>query len=193
MHTAIATDTIRVERRERTISELDDIDSLVRTHRARLLRFVTFSLGDEDLAATIVQDCFLRAYTKREQFRGDSSVATWLTTIALNLMRDHQRARKFQFWRKAAKTSVEVMDMASVLAGQDASPETRLMAQQKAALVSEVVASLSENQRTVFLLRFSEDMDLSAIADVTGMKLNTVKTHLHRAVRAVRERVGGAQ
>lgn len=193
MHTLTATEMIRAERRERTISELDDIDALVRTHRARLLRFVTFSVGDEDLAASIVQDCFLRAYTKREQFRGDSSVSTWLTTIALNLVRDHQRARKFQFWRKAERSSVDVMEMASVLSARETSPEGQLLAQEKAAAVAKVVASLSENQRTVFLLRFSEEMDLHTIAEMTGMKISTVKTHLHRAVRAVRERVGEAR
>ena len=47
-------------------------------------------------------------------------------------------------------------------------------------------ASLSERQRTVFLLRFVEDMDLLEIAAVTGMKEGTVKTHLFRAVQAVR-------
>ena len=86
------------EKRERAITELDDIDALVRTHRARLFRFVAFSVGDEDVAASIVQDCFVKAYTGRDKFRGDCSVQTWLTSIALNLVRDHQRTRKLQFW-----------------------------------------------------------------------------------------------
>jgi len=50
---------------------------------------------------------------------------------------------------------------------------------------------LSERQRTVFLLRFVEDMDLLEIAAATGMKEGTVKTHLFRALQAVRERMGG--
>ena len=191
MHTALAADMIGVERRERVISsELDDIEALVKTHRARLLRFVAFSVGDEDLAATIVQDCFLKAYTKRDQFRGESSVSTWLTSIAVNLVRDHLRARKLQFWRKAAKTSVDVMELAPVLAGKGSSPEAQLLARERATAVASVIESLSLNQRTVFLMRFSEEMELSEIARATGMTLNTVKTHLHRAVRAVRERVG---
>ena len=193
MHTAIAADMIGVEPRERVISELDDIDALVRTHRARLLRFVSYSVGDDDLAATIVQDCFLKAYTKREQFRGDSSVSTWLTSIAVNLIRDHLRTRKLQFWRKAAKTSVDVMELAPVLPGKGSSPETQMLAREKAVAVGSAVESLSLNQRTVFLMRFSEEMDLAEIAAATGMTLNTVKTHLYRAVHAVRERVGGAQ
>ena len=177
-------------KRERALSELDDIDVLVRTHRARLLRFVLFSVGDEDVAASIVQDCFLKAYTVRNGFRGDCSVHTWLTSIALNLVRDHQRTRKLQFWRKAAKTATDVMEIASVLPGRESSPETQLLAREKAAAVGEVIGTLSQKQRTVFLMRFSEEMDLADIAKATGMPVNTVKTHLHRAVRVVRERVG---
>jgi len=56
---------------ERSSSELDDIDALVRTYRPRLLRFVTFSIGDADLAESITQDCFLKAYNGRASFRGD--------------------------------------------------------------------------------------------------------------------------
>ena len=190
MQTAMTTDLLRVERRERAISELDDIDALVRTHRARLLRFVTYSVGDDDVAASIVQDCFLRAYNKRAEFRGESSVSTWLTSIALNLVRDHQRVRKLQFWRKAARTATDVMEMASILPGTAASPESQLLAREKAAAVAGIVETLSVNQRTVFLMRFSEEMELAEIAQLMNMPINTVKTHLHRAVRAVRQRLG---
>jgi RNA polymerase sigma-70 factor (ECF subfamily) len=53
-----------------------------------------------------------------------------------------------------------------------------------------VVGHLSERQRTVFLLRFVEDMELAEIAAVTGMKEGTVKVHLFRALRAVRSGLG---
>jgi RNA polymerase sigma-70 factor (ECF subfamily) len=59
------------------------------------------------------------------------------------------------------------------------------------AAVWEAAAKLPERQRTVFLLRFVEDMDLLEIAYATGMKEGTVKTHLFRAMRAVRTRLGG--
>ncbi|HVG27709.1 MAG TPA: RNA polymerase sigma factor, partial [Acidobacteriaceae bacterium] len=100
---AMATDIVRISSRERALNELDDMDVLVRTHRARLLRFVTFSLGDEDLAASVVQDCFVKAWANREKFRGDCSVQTWLHSIALNLVRDYQRTQKFRFWRQVRK------------------------------------------------------------------------------------------
>ncbi len=193
MQTAItAGELLALGKRERALSELDDIDALVRTHRARLLRFVTFSVGDDDAAASIVQDCFLKAWANRANFRGDSSVATWLTSIAVNLVRDHQRTRKVQFWRKAAKTATDVMEVASILPGTESSPERQLLAREQAAAVAEALKTLSYNQRAVFLMRFSEEMELSEIAVAMKMPVNTVKTHLHRAVKAVRQKVGGA-
>ena len=190
MQTAVLTDTLRVAKRERIISELDDIDALVRTYRARLLRFAMFSLGDEDVAASVVQDAFMKAYKGRENFRGDCSVQTWLTSIALNLIRDHQRTKKFQFWRQAGKTAADVMEMADVLPNGGSSPEGQVLAREKAKQVAVLLESLSLNQRTVFIMRFQDEMEIAEIAEAMRMPINTVKTHLHRAVKSVREKMG---
>ena len=176
----------------RKISELDDIDLLVRTYRARLLRFVTFSTGDPDLAETITQDCLLKAYNARASFRGDSSLNTWLTSIAVNLIRDHQRTQKFKFWKQAKASAVDVTDVASFIASDESSQEQRLIAKEQVGRLSGIIESLSLNQRTVFLMKFSDEMDLSDIAAAMNMPINTVKTHLHRALKAVRAQVGGA-
>ncbi len=177
----------------RAIGELDDIDALVRTYRARLLRFVTFSTGDPDLAETITQDCLLKAYNARASFRGDSSLNTWLTSIAVNLIRDHQRTQKFKFWKQARASAVDVTDVASFIATDESTQETRLIAKQQVARLSGIIDTLSANQRTVFLMKFSDEMDLADIAAAMGMPVNTVKTHLHRALKAVRAQLGASQ
>ena len=175
---------------ERTASELDDLESLVRTYRPRLLRFVAFSVGDADLAESITQDCFLKAYNARDRFRGDCSVSTWLFGIANNLIRDHLRTKKFHFWRKVRATAVDVSEMAHSLAGQERSPETMLLQREMARQVTESLENLSVNQRRIFLLRFSEDMSPQEIATLIDMPLNTVKTHLRRALTSVRAQMG---
>ncbi len=176
---------------EGAVSELDDIDRLVRTYRARLLRFVTFSIKDDDAAASIVQDCFLKAYHTRHQFRNECTIATWLTTIAVNQIRDHLRVRRYKFWRKVSETAVDVIEKASLIPSADRTPEEELLARERARAVARAVALLSERQRLVFLLRFSEEMEVSEVAKATGMPVNTVKTHLHRAIKAVREQMEG--
>lgn len=59
-------------------SELEDVAGLLRQYRSRVLRFVALSISDRDAADSITQDCFLKAYNARHQFRGDCSVSTWL-------------------------------------------------------------------------------------------------------------------
>jgi RNA polymerase sigma-70 factor (ECF subfamily) len=179
--------------RGRAISELDDIDALVKNYRPRLLRFVTFSLGDADLAETIVQDTFLKAHKARETFRGDASVNTFLTSIALNLIRDQQRTQKFRFWKQFHASALDVTDVAAFVSSGQSSPETQLLAKEKVARLYTVVQTLSWSQRTIFLMKFSDEMDLQEIAEVMQMPVNTVKTHLHRALKAVRRQLGASQ
>src|SRR5271165_1503479 len=66
----------QVESCEARISELDDIDALVVRYRAQVLRLMAFSLDDPDEAASVTQDCFLRAYDTRAQYRGQCAVST---------------------------------------------------------------------------------------------------------------------
>jgi RNA polymerase sigma-70 factor (ECF subfamily) len=193
MQLAIDAPITGVQTVERTGSELDDIDALVRTYRPRLLRFVAFSIGDADLAESITQDCFLKAYNGRENFRGDCSVNTWLTSIAVNLVRDQLRLQKFRFWRQARATAIDVTDAANFLPSHESSPESRVLVQEKAAQVQAALANLSPKQRSIFLMRFTEEMDLAEIAASTKMPINTVKTHLHRALKSVRAQVASAQ
>jgi RNA polymerase sigma-70 factor (ECF subfamily) len=83
--------------RVNVVGELDDIDALVAKYWPRVLRYVSFSINDVDLAHSITQDCFLKAFNGRASFRGDCAVSTWLIRIATNLIRDQVRLKKFQF------------------------------------------------------------------------------------------------
>lgn len=176
--------------RTRAISELDDIHELVRLHQARIRRFAAYSTGDPDLAESITQDTLLRAYRGRDKFRGDCSVSTWLTGIAINVIRDHLRSNRFKFWKQVQSKGVDVQEMASFLPSDAVSPERRMLAQERVKNLYRILETLSENQRTVFLMKFSEEMSVEEISDILGMAVNTVRTHLHRALKAVRGRVG---
>jgi RNA polymerase sigma-70 factor (ECF subfamily) len=190
MQIAISASIIHQGRQVNAISELDDIDSLVAVYWPRVLRYVTFSIGDVDLAQTITQDCFLKAYKGRESFRGECAVSTWLIGIANNLIRDQLRLKKFQFWRKASATSLDITEMASFLPSDESSPESRLLVQERTEQVKAALELLSVNQRRVFLLRFFEGLNIEEIASATGMPVNTVKTHLYRGITAIRASLG---
>jgi len=173
--------------RDRMIAELEDINTLCTTYRSRIYRYALLSLRDPDLAESVTQDCFLRAYKARGDFRGDCSVATWLTRIATNLIRDSTRSRKFQFWKAANSTAVEAGAIADRLSSPGLSPELSLVVREKLVKVWDAVALLPDKQRSVFLLRFVDEMELPEIATAMGLRVGTVKSHLHRGLAAVRK------
>src|SRR5271156_505690 len=173
--------------RDRMIAELEDINTLCATYRSRIYRYALMSLRDPDLAETVTQDCFLRAYRARDEFRGDCSVATWLTRIATNLIRDVTRSRKFQFWKTANTSAVEVGALADRLRSPGISPETSLVVREQLRKVWDAVEKVPGKQRSVFLLRFVEEMELPEIAAAMGLHVGTIKSHLHRALAAVRK------
>lgn len=173
--------------------DLEDFDSLVRSHRPRIFRFLLASLRNRETAENLTQDCFVRAYQARHQFRGASSIGTWFMHIAANLMRHHESNGRLKFWRRNLQNDCDVGELGRAIPDGQQSPEEMALVQEQVQGIWRAAASLPTRQRTVFLLRFVEDMDLLEIAEVTGMKEGTVKTHLFRALQSVRVRVEGTK
>jgi RNA polymerase sigma-70 factor (ECF subfamily) len=170
-----------------------DFSSIVQSHRPQIFRFLLASTRDYDLAETLTQECFLKAHRNWSSFRGDSSAMTWLMRIAINLQKDHWRNRRMQFWRLTQTNSVELDEASEWLPSGERSAEQKLLAQEQVAHVWQAVKGLSERQRTVFLLRYVEEQELSEIARATGLSEGTVKAHLSRALAKVRTELRGNQ
>jgi RNA polymerase sigma-70 factor, ECF subfamily len=167
---------------------LDDLAQVVALYQRRVFRFLLATLRDRDAAETLTQETFLRAWSARASFRNDCAVPTWLIRIALNLARDHTRTGRFRFWKHLSASAVDVAEVAASLPTREATAESNLIAQQQVAQIWETVGGLSDRQRTVFLLRFLEEMEIPEIAQVTGLPIGTVKSHLYRALHIVRAR-----
>jgi RNA polymerase sigma-70 factor (ECF subfamily) len=73
---------------------------------------------------------------------------------------------------------------------EGSNPEGQLLAREKVKQMFQIIETLSYNQRTVFLMKFTEEMPVNEIGEVLGMPVNTVRTHLHRALKAVRRQLG---
>jgi RNA polymerase sigma-70 factor, ECF subfamily len=170
----------------------EDFDELVRRNQKRIFRLLMSLLHDEDAADTLTQECFLKAYKSRSNFRGESSVDTWLYRIAVNLARDHHRNRRQGFWKKLFSDSRDDEDdqpLIETVIDHRSTAEAGLLAQEEVEKVWQTVRRLSPNQREVFVLRFSEEMELQEIAHTLDMEVGTVKSHLSRALTAVRKRL----
>jgi RNA polymerase sigma-70 factor (ECF subfamily) len=168
-----------------------EFSAVVQTHRPQIFRFLLASTRDVDLAETLTQECFLKAHRNWSGFRGESSAMTWLMRIAINLQKDHWRNRRMQFWKQTKTNAVDMDEARDWLPSGESSPEQRILAKERVGQVWKSVEGLSERQRTVFLLRHVEEMELSEIARTTGLSEGTVKAHLSRAVARVRAELGG--
>jgi RNA polymerase sigma-70 factor (ECF subfamily) len=175
------------------MTALDDFTPLVQAHQQRVYRVLLGMVRNPDAAQTLTQECFLKAYLKRASFRGEASVGVWLLKIAINLARDHRRSRLREFWHRLSSSFDDVADLAQRLPDPQASQERILLGREKVATVWSAVEELSPQQRAIFILRFVEEMSLEEIAAVTSLKVGTVKTHLFRAVRAIRQRLKGGR
>jgi RNA polymerase sigma-70 factor, ECF subfamily len=166
---------------------------VVESHRPQIFRFLLASLRDIDLAETLTQECFLKAHRNWSHFRGDSSPMTWLMRIAINLQKDHWRNRRMQFWRHTQTNSVDLDEAGEWLPSGERTAEQQILAREQVAQVWKIVENLSERQRTVFLLRYVEERELSEIAHATGLSEGTVKAHLSRALGKVRAELRGTK
>jgi RNA polymerase sigma-70 factor (ECF subfamily) len=169
-----------------TLTAEGEFDLLIRAHQRRIYRIIFLHVRDADAADTLTQECFLRAFQQRSSFRGESSPATWLIRIAVNLARDHLKNRRLAFWRRLIRGETQPD------AGSDAgpTPERILLAREDVAAVWAAVERLPSRQRSVFLLRFAEDLSIDEIAHSLALRPGTVKSHLSRALSTVRTRVG---
>ena len=168
----------------------DEFARVVVTHRPKIFRFLLSSTRDVDLAETLTQECFLKAHRNWGQFRGDSTALTWLMRIAINLEKDHWRNRRMQFWRQTCANSVDVDEASQWLPSGERNAEQQLLAREQVKKVWKVVETLSGRQRSIFLLRYVEEMELNEIARSMGLSEGTVKAHLSRALARVRVEVG---
>lgn len=150
---------------------------LVERHADSLARFVA-SLGAREQVGDIVQDTFIRAFGSIDGFRGESTLRTWLFTIARRLVLDHRRAMR----RRGAQVEVKDGDLRTQFDPLDA-----LVADESQQRLRDAVARLTPTQREVFGLRVSEGMSYKEIADAVGTTDGAARVHYHHAMRAIKE------
>lgn len=153
-------------------------DAFVVEYRERAVRTAWRMLGRDGAAAEdVAQEAFVRAHRGLARFRGDAQLSTWFYRILVNEVRRHQRWRAL---RRPGTVSVDEPDSA-VAAAPDPTSDPGL--QRRIALALE---RLPRGQRETFVLVYLEELSLREAAEATGRAIGTMKSHLHRALRALR-------
>lgn len=156
---------------------------VVEAFRERITAVVAGVLRDRDAVDDVVQETFVKAYTRIAAFKGEASLFTWLYRIAVNAAKDHAKAR-----RRRPATSIEDLPtgaggLTEVVA---APPVERLEVREQRLLVRRAVDRLPTVFRTVLVLRELEGLRYEEIARILGISLGTVESRLFRARRRLR-------
>ncbi len=154
----------------------------------RLFRIARAVVRDEAEAEDVLQESYTRAFSAIAGFRGEAGVATWLTRIVLNEAHGRLRRRKDMVdldVLEAAQGSAQVLNFPG--AAKSENPEADAARAQIRRLLERAVDALPEPFRLVFILREVEELSVEETARHLGLKVETVKTRLHRARRRLRE------
>ena len=143
------------------------IEELIDLYGDDILRLCLLYLGDRQLAEDAFQETFVKAWRQYSSFRGESSVKTWLSHIAVNTCRDMLRSGWFRMLRR----SRNVEDLQGLAAPEDA-PGGEL---------AEAVGALPGKYREVVVLYYYENMKLKEIAQLLRLPVSSVSTRLRRA------------
>ena len=154
----------------------------------RMFRVVRGVICDESEAEDVVQEAYVHAFEKVASFRGESSLATWLTRIALNEAYGRLRRRRetvdIEQLEQASATSAQVIAFPGHALTDD--PADAAARGQLRRLLEHAVDALPEAFRLVYLLRDVEGCSAEETATALGIREETVKTRLHRARRQLR-------
>lgn len=154
----------------------------------RLFRVARAVIGEDSEAEDVLQESYMRAYDKLDSFRGDSSLATWLTTIVLNEARGRLRRRHTMVGLEqidlAHDDSHQVIRFPSKFGNED--PAAAAARTQIRHLLEHAIDELPPAFRVVYMLREVEECSVEETASQLGIKPETVKTRLYRARRQLR-------
>jgi len=162
-------------------------EDLVRPYRDPLYWRAVKALDDADAADDVVQETFLRAYTRLDTFRGDARFGTWLFTIGSNCIRMHLRRRQ----RKSANRIEDHLFQVEQESAQ--SPEARAEQPDRLAIqrqltgaLDDAISQLPPQYGSILRLWVEDGLDLNEIQAHSGLSVSAIKSRLHRARRRIK-------
>ncbi len=162
--------------------DMSAFDRLYEQYRAPLYRFVLRQVKDPVASNDIYQQCWEKLIKGRHLYRSKSPFTAWLFRIARNTVVDH-------FRRAAPLADSDGPELVSNSAG----PEEQLLQTETDQKLSSAIASLPAEQREVVLLRLEAGLDLTAIAEITGVNVETCKSRLRYALAKLKQQLQDAE
>lgn len=162
---------------------------IMQRHNRRLYRIARSVLRNDGEAEDAVQEAYVSAFAHLASYRGEASLAAWLSRITMNEALGRLRARRPTVDITTLADTKEAEIIQFPLSAPNDDPERTMAQRQILQLVEQATDNLPEAYRLVFVTRVIEGMSVEETADLLGIKQETVKTRLHRARQLVRDQL----
>jgi len=182
----------RLQRRDE-----DAFREMIRTYQTDVFNLVFRMLGNREEAEDLAQEVFVTVFKSIDGFRGDSKFSTWLYRIAVNTCKNRFKYLSRRMYHAQAPLD-EISERS--MAGRDGGAVVSLQAQinrpdkmleglQMERAIQQAIASLEEDQRALIVLRDIQGLSYQEIAKITALPEGTVKSRLHRARMALKDKL----
>jgi len=171
--------------RRAVAGDTDAYRALVERHSRPLFRLAYRMTGNEQDAEDVVQESFLRAWRRLDEFESRAAFGTWIYRIAANCALDTLRARQRQGERQE-ESGLAGADFLLSVPSADPQPDRIAQSAQTARRMNEAMAGLSDTERAAFVMRHFEERSIEEIGRTLGVKENAAKQSIFRAVRKLR-------
>ena len=161
------------------------LDVLMQRYQEPLYHFVLRYIHDDHLAYDIVQETFVRVYTRATSFNPEFRFKTWLYQIALNLCRDRSREnvlRRFFSFNEAEEKE-------SIFTGYDAGIEEKKDTKDDIALLQKEIAKLPHKLKSALILFSLEEKSQIESAEILGVSPKTIETRVYRAKKILEKKM----
>ena len=166
------------------------VRTIIKANNRRLYRLARGILRNDNEAEDVVQETYVRAFTHLAEFRGDSSLSTWMSRIAMNeALSRLRRQRPGVELSSLPSGTLEAQIIQFPLLSATDDPERTMAQREIQHVVEAAIDELPEPFRMVFITRVVEGMNVEETADILGLKPETVKTRLFRARTMLRDNV----
>ncbi|HDQ00095.1 MAG TPA: RNA polymerase sigma factor [bacterium] len=178
-------ETLLIKKAQR--GNLQAFEELVRNYDEKLMRILYNMLNNIDDARDVYQEVFLKVFRSLKTYQFKSSFYTWLFRIAVNTCLNYRKKRKRHRYEPLPDDSIAEQGWFVVADQADKNPEQHFLNTELHETINRSIQSLSDQQRTVFVLRHYHGYKLSEIAEIMNCTEGTIKNYMFRSVQKLRK------
>jgi len=168
--------------RRAAAGESEAFEAIVREFGERVRSVALRMLGDPHEADDLAQEVFISVYNHLHSFRGEARLSTWILRIARNQCLNRIKAHKRRY-KGSERLGHDVRSLGALpgVAASQQAPDKAAISNETRGQIEGAIAALPPKQRWLVVLRDIEGLSYDEIAEVTSLRVGTVKSRLHRA------------